>query len=75
MKELEKLRQELKEAGEDTGEEFDEPLDPLPPAPLPPWPLGHPVRPYRLYVNLKTGRLDMRATRLMGVARCRCPKD
>lgn len=56
MKELQKLRDELTAAGEDTGEEFDKPIEPLPSAPLPPWPLGHPVsHPYRLYVNPKTG--------------------
>jgi hypothetical protein len=58
MEELQKLRDELTATGQDTGEEFDEPLDPLPPAPLPPWPLGHPARPYRLYVNPKTGEQD-----------------
>src|SRR3954451_20383088 len=45
MEELEKLRGELTAAGEDTAEEFDEPLAPLPPVPVPPWPLGHPARP------------------------------
>jgi hypothetical protein len=55
MKELQKLRDELTAAGEETGEEFDEPIEPLPPAPIEPWPLGHPTRPYRLYVNPKTG--------------------
>jgi len=57
LEELAKLRKQLEDMKEDTGEEFDEPYDPLPPAPLPPWPLGHNwANPYRLYVDPKTGK-------------------
>jgi len=54
LEELEKLRGQL--GTDDSGEDVDEPYEPVPPRPAPPWPLGHNwLNPYRLYVNPKTG--------------------
>jgi hypothetical protein len=58
LMELQKLRDDLTEADEDTGEDMDEPIELPPPAPLPQWPLGHPAQGYRLYVKPGTNQQD-----------------